>query len=79
MLHMQVNGEDLAGVVGGEVAHSNYHSGRGEPFVIILEFTKPKDMDTVSGTSNCNLSLRHDMDPCSGKSRICPTVDGLTS
>lgn len=51
MLHMQVNGEDLAGVVGGEVAHSNYHSGRGEPFVIILEFTKLKDMDG-SGTSN---------------------------
>jgi len=51
MLYMQVNGEDLAGVLGGEVTHTNYHSGRGDPFVIILEFTKPKDMD-ASGISN---------------------------
>jgi len=49
MLHMQVNGEDLAGVLGGEVTHSHFHSGRGDPFVIILGFSKLKDTD-VSGS-----------------------------
>lgn len=50
MLYMQVNGDDLAGIVGGEVAHSNFHSSSGEPYVIILAFTKPKETN-VSGTS----------------------------
>ena len=51
MLRMQVNGENLAGIVGGEVAHANFHSSRGEPYVIILEFTKPKERKP-SGTSD---------------------------
>lgn len=51
MLRMQVNGDDLAGIVGGEIAHSNFHSSRGEPYVIILEFTKPKETH-ASGTSD---------------------------
>lgn len=55
LLNLQVNGEDLAGVVGGEVTHTNYHSGPGEPYVIILEFTKPRDMDGP-GTSNVLLN-----------------------
>jgi hypothetical protein len=46
------------GCWGGELGHSNYHSGRGEPFVIILEFTVPKDMD---GSGNSNLLFRLDM------------------
>lgn len=51
MLHMQINGDDLAGVVGGDVAHSNFYSSHGEPFVITLEFIKHKDTN-VSGISN---------------------------
>ncbi|KAG0563617.1 hypothetical protein KC19_8G045600 [Ceratodon purpureus] len=42
-VEIRVNGENLAGIVGGEVAHANFHSSRGEPYVIILEFTKPKE------------------------------------
>lgn len=37
---MQVNGDDLAGVVGGEVALTNYFSGVGEPYVLKLNFMK---------------------------------------
>lgn len=40
MLHIQVNDVDLAEVLGGEVAHSNYYSGNGEPYVLILKFKK---------------------------------------
>lgn len=54
---MQVNGDDLAGVLGGEAAHTNYFSGVGEPFILLLEFTK----------STSGMSFRHDMDSCFGK------------
>ena len=37
---VQVNDVDLAGVLGGEVAHSNYYSGTGEPYVLILKLKK---------------------------------------
>ncbi len=39
----QVNGMDLAEVLGGEVAVTNSLSGNGEPFIIEVEFTKSKD------------------------------------
>jgi hypothetical protein len=39
----QVNGMDLAEVLGGEVAVTNSLSGNGEPFTIEVEFTKAKE------------------------------------
>lgn len=60
MLHMQVNGEDLAGVMGGEVAHTNFLSGVGEPYVLFLEFTKPRFGKIFPKT----VPFRHDMGSC---------------
>ena len=37
---MQVNGVNLAEVLGGEVAHTNYFSGNGKPYILTLEFTR---------------------------------------
>lgn len=37
---MQVNGEDLTGVLGGEVTLKSKYYGPAEPFVLFLEFIK---------------------------------------
>ena len=48
--------------MGGEVAHSNFHSSNGEPYVIILEFTKPKDTNVSDTSDHCHLTfIVHDM------------------
>lgn len=69
MLYMQVNGDDLVGVLGGEVVYINYFLGVGEFFILFLEFIK----------FMLGMLFRYDMDFCFGKSRICFIVDGLIS
>jgi len=48
VLCLQVNNEDFAGVLVGEMDHLHFHSDRRDPFVIILEFSKLKDTDVSS-------------------------------
>lgn len=54
---MQVNGINLAEVLGGEVAHTNYYSGNGKPYVLILKLTRNR---TTQG------AYSQGMDSCTG-------------